>query len=147
MLRRTDLSPNFLRSRPLAAALLAMMLLAAGCGGLPSWMGGGGRSTMNLDDGDTFAATLEPGDELALTMRQPNRDGDAFEGAVFDPAVLDLSGFLLQPGEDADAPGRAVYIFRALAAGETTVEIRIRRPREPGSMPEVYKTVKVAVEK
>ena len=146
MSRPSQHRPNVLRPRALAVALLACLLLASGCMMMPGWMGGGGRTTLDLDDGEAFQASLDVGAELALSMPQPG-GGYELEGASFDPAVLDLSGFLRPARAEADEPGRAVYVFRALAPGKTAVEIRIRRPAEPGSAAEVYKTVQVVVEK
>ena len=136
-----------------AAVLLAVLALAAaasGCSMVQAVSGDGGRSVMDLDEAQDFRVELERGERLVLDVRNPGSGGYEFTGALFDPAVLELEHFVLQPpGEGEAMPGnfgRAQYEFLAVGQGQTTVEIRIRRPWEKGSAPEVYKSVDVLVD-
>ncbi|WP_027176348.1 protease inhibitor I42 family protein [Desulfovibrio aminophilus] len=127
------------------ASILLILLFLSGCG---LFSGGSGGATRHLDlDGEGVPATaLLPGETLLLEMRHPGDGGYQFSGASFDPAVLRLDKFWTEPPSDPKPGdfGRAYFVFTALKEGSTTVEIRIRRPWEKNSAPEIYRSVSVS---
>lgn len=125
---------------------LALLAFLGGCASVNPFSDSS-KTTMDLDGEQQFSAEVEPGTMLVLDMRNPGSGGYQFVGASFDPNVVELSGFWTEEptsGLKGDF-GRAKYQFRALAEGRTVIEIRIKRPWEEGSAPEVYKAVQVQV--
>lgn len=126
--------------------LICLVFLSlAGCG-----LFRGGEETsqrLNLDNEAGAAVRLEPGETLLLDVRHPGDGGYQFSGASFDPAVLRLDKFWTEPPENPKPGdfGRAYFVFTAMNPGATTVEIRIRRPWEKNSAPELYRSVSVEV--
>ncbi|WP_022662359.1 hypothetical protein [Paucidesulfovibrio longus] len=119
------------------AALLAL-LAAAGCGMVPTWAGGDpGPVKVEADGEQAFAETVGLGEPLVLDMRDPGLSGYEFAGTAFDPAMFRLDSVL----EDGF---RARYVFMPLAAGESTIVVRIQA--KGGGPLETYKRVKVTVE-
>lgn len=124
---------------------LALLAFLGGCASVNPFAGDSGE--LVLDGEQQFATEVSAGQSLILDMRNPGSGGYQFVGASFDPKVLELSGFWTeQPTSGLEGDfGRAKYVFRALAPGKTVVEIRIKRPWEETSAPEVYKSVEVTV--
>ena len=125
--------------------ILPLLMLLSGCG---LFSGSGGATLrLDLDREGSAAAALKPGETLLLTVRDPGAGGYQFSGASFDPAVLRLDKFWTEPPNDPKPGdfGTAYFVFTALKEGSTTVEIRIRRPWEKNSAPELYRSVPVSV--
>lgn len=123
----------------LLAALALLALLAAGCAHMPRMLGGSGNVSLRLDGEQRHEASVPAGSLLVLDMRDPGLSGYLFAGTSFDPALLRLDG--IEPFEE----GRRVrYTFTALAEGQCDVVIKIRRP-EPGTLPDIFKHVKITI--
>jgi predicted secreted protein len=124
---------------------VSVLLFLAGCG---LFRGGEAASVrLDLDEAPGATARLKPGETLLLDVRHPGDGGYQFSGASFDPSVLRLDKFWTEPPSDPKPGdfGRAYFVFTALKEGSTTVEIRIRRPWEKNSAPEIYRSVSVSV--
>lgn len=125
--------------------LVSVLLFLAGCG---LFRGGEAASVrLDLDEAPGATARLKPGETLLLDVRHPGDGGYQFSGASFDPSVLRLDKFWTEPPADPKPGdfGRAYFVFTAVQPGSATVEIRIKRPWEKDSAPEVYRSVKVEV--
>lgn len=113
----------------------------AGCSILPSWAGGDdSMKTVDADGEHTLRGTLDVGQILVVDMRDPARSGYELAGASFDPEMVKLDAVL----REDDEPGRVRYVFRALAPGDTRMEIRMRS--RDGDHLEAYKIIDLSVE-
>lgn len=136
-----------MRKASLGACCLLFLLLA-GCGLLGGGESGGPATVrLNLDEGEDFSVALHVGESLLLAVRHPGGGGYEFTGTHFDPRALRLDKFWTEKSESPEPGdfGRAYFVFTALSQGQTVVELKIYRPFEKGSAPEVYRTVKVDV--
>lgn len=127
--------------------LCLFFLLVSGCGLMGGKDEAAATTRLNLDQGEDFSVVLHVGESLLLSVRHPGAGGYEFTGTHFDPSALRLDKFWT---EKPDSPrpgdfGRAYFMFTALSEGRTTVELKIRRPFEKGSAPEVYRTIKIDV--
>lgn len=119
------------RFRWASAALLLLLTLVAGC----SWFSG---PTEVVADGEQrFTEEVDLGEPLVLDMRDPALSGYAFAGTSFDPVMFRLDSVL-------EEGFRARYVFMPLAAGKSTIEVRIRAKK--GGPLETYKRIEVTVE-
>ncbi|MBA4356595.1 MAG: hypothetical protein Q7U56_13000 [Humidesulfovibrio sp.] len=125
----------------LCAALALCLLSTAlpGCARMPRMLGGSGDVTLMLDGEQAHETSLPKGRTLTLDLRDPAQSGYVFAGTVFDPALLRLEGITPLAG------GRVRYQFTATGAGETDIQIKIRK-NEPGYRPDVFKRVRVSIE-
>ncbi len=127
------------------SVVLFLLLALAGCG-LGAGDRGPGELRLKLEEARQDAQLL-PGEILVLDVRNSGAGGYQFSGASFDPTLLRLDKFWTEPPADPKPGdfGRAFYAFTALRPGACVVEIRIKRPWEKDSAPEIYRSVSVSV--
>ncbi len=128
--------------RLILCSALALCLLSAGlpgCARLPRYLGGSGDVTLVLDGDQIHETSLPKGRTLTLDLRDPGAKGYVFAGTSFNPALLRLDGIEPQAG------GRVRYKFTATDAGQTDIQIKIKK-NEPGYLHEVFKRVNVTIE-
>lgn len=123
------------------ACLVFLSVFSFGCAHVPRMLGGSGDVEMRLDGEQAHAVNLPLGHILTLDMRDPGLSGYVFAGTVFDSNLLRLAGI-----EPFDGGKRVRYTFTALAEGECDIVIKIRK-NEPGYRPDVFKRIRVTIEK
>lgn len=129
------------RTIRLLISLACILLLMSACASMPRMLGGSGDLDLRLDGEQAHEANLPAGRVMVLDMRDPGQSGYVFSGTSFDAKLLRLDGI-----EPYDGGRRVRYTFTALTEGECDVVIKIKR-NEPGYIPDIFKRVRVTIEK
>lgn len=128
----------------LAAALLAVLILAAGCGGPGGEVEVGGQ-----DNGGQVA--LKQGQVLVVSLESNPTTGYSWEVAEIDDAVLKQKGEVEYQQADAGDPpkvgvgGVETFRFEAQGAGTASLKLVYHRPWEEGVEPLETYTLEVTV--
>jgi len=115
--------------------LICLLVLALS---LPSPLQADHRTLTEIDSGQTV--TLQVGEKLVLSLRNPGSGGYDVLSPVFDDQVLtllsrrDIPPNRTRPGWF----GRIEFTWEARRPGETGVTVNIARPWEKGQPPKQY---------
>jgi inhibitor of cysteine peptidase len=137
-MRRTLLHPVFFVA---ATALLASKLVACSTPAQPS------KTIQVTEADDKGTVSLNVGDTLQVTLQGNPTTGYQWEVSSVDTSILKSSG---EPGFTPASPavgsgGNIVFLFDAIAAGQTTLKMAYQRPFEKNVPPVQTFTLSVTV--
>jgi inhibitor of cysteine peptidase len=99
------------------------------------------ESDVNLDESfDGFTVEAKRGDFVTIALPSNPTTGFSWHLGAIDEPILELrDGPDFTPRSDlVGAPGVELFRFRAMAGGETTIEMEYRRPWERGPSDKTY---------
>jgi inhibitor of cysteine peptidase len=111
-----------------AALSITALLLTAGCGS--------SRAITRNQSADGTTVELAPDQTLVLTLASNPSTGYSWAVAAIDESILQQQGdptYTASPARDPQvvgAGGTETFRFRALASGQTTLQLIYRRPWE-----------------
>lgn len=133
------MSRKFKVSRSVIVALLAVLVLAVGCGT---------SKEVNLDANDDGSQVeIEKGQTLVIALEASPTTGYTWEAVELDEHILRQVGEPeFEPQSDAvGAPGIQTIRFEAVGAGPTTLRLGYRRPWEENVEPVETFSIQVVV--
>jgi predicted secreted protein len=118
-------------SRNAAIVMIVMLVWVAGCGASSEATIRPDDVVVSLSDNGS-QVELDQGEILAIKLEANQTTGFWWEVAQFDSSILEQMGsgvYYMDDTEDPPPPGTGgvkVYRFKALSAGETSLEIVLR---------------------